>query len=112
MHLSGTAHRNRAHWGGKDPHVLCETGALSRIAPILVAKEQIMSTRMQHALELHFITVAEFARLARVSRRTIDRYRRARPGGFPTEYDMGPGRTALPRFKLDEVLRWLESRAL
>lgn len=50
-----------------------------------------------------FITVTEFANLARMSRRTIDRYRRARPTGFPTEYDLGRGRTARPRFKLETL---------
>jgi predicted DNA-binding transcriptional regulator AlpA len=61
---------------------------------------------------LHFITVEEFAQLARVSRRTIDRYRQARPTGFPTEFDMGRGKIPRPRFKLKEVQQWLDSRAL
>ena len=60
----------------------------------------------------HFITVEEFAALARVSHRTIDRFRHARPSGFPTEYDIGHGTVPRPRFKLDEVRRWLDSRAL
>lgn len=59
-----------------------------------------------------FITVEEFARLARVSRRTIDRYRRARPSRFPPEYDVGLGTIPRPRFKLEEVQQWLDSRAL
>lgn len=65
-----------------------------------------------HAPAPHFITVEDFARLARVSRRTIDRYRRARPSGFPREYDIGRGMVPRPRFKLDEVHQWLDSRAL
>lgn len=59
-----------------------------------------------------FITVEEFACLARVSRRTIDRYRQARPLGFPAEYDFGRGSVPRPRFKLDDVRQWLDSRAL
>jgi predicted DNA-binding transcriptional regulator AlpA len=35
-----------------------------------------------------FLAVEEFARIARVSRRTIDRYRRDRAVGFPKEYDL------------------------
>lgn len=62
--------------------------------------------------EPHFVTVDEFARMARVSRRTIDRYRLSRPPGFPKEHDMGRGKAPRPRFKLDEVRRWLDSRAL
>ncbi|ROT93491.1 DNA-binding protein [Altererythrobacter sp. FM1] len=61
---------------------------------------------------IQFITVEEFAAIARVSRRTIDRYRRARPDGFPAEYDLGRGLVPRPRFKLEEVERWLDSRAL
>lgn len=59
-----------------------------------------------------FITVADFARIARVSRRTIDRYRRNRATGFPTEYDMSRGKVPRPRFKLADVLAWMETRAL
>lgn len=61
---------------------------------------------------LQFITVEEFAEMAHVSRRTIDRYRQARPQGFPPEYDMGRGKIPRPRFKLDDVQNWLNSRAL
>lgn len=50
--------------------------------------------------------------MARVSRRTIDRYRKNRPSGFPTEYDMGRGEVPRPRFRIDEVTKWLDSRAL
>jgi len=71
-----------------------------------------MSEGCPDAPEPHFITVREFARLARVSRRTIDRYRRVRPAGFPTEYDIGRGAIPRPRFKLAEVRQWLDSRAL
>lgn len=57
-----------------------------------------------------FVSVDDFARIARLSRRTIDRYRRARPTGFPT--DLSLGSVPRPRFKLDDILIWLESRAL
>ncbi|MGN6278921.1 MAG: helix-turn-helix transcriptional regulator [Sphingomonas sp.] len=63
-------------------------------------------------VEPHFITVTEFAHLARVSRRTIDRYRRARPPGFPSEFDIGRGNMPRPRFRLIDVRKWLDSRAL
>lgn len=62
-----------------------------------------------------YITATEFAELARLSRRTIDRMRRKRPEGFPTEYELGSGDSysaRRPRFKRAEVLAWLETRAL
>jgi len=59
-----------------------------------------------------FITAADFARIACVSRRTIDRYRRSRAKGFPKEYDVSRGSIPRPRFKLEDVMRWMESRAL
>jgi len=59
-----------------------------------------------------FISVDDFARLARLSRRTIDRYRQDRPLGFPREYDVSRGKVARPRFKLADVLAWMETRAL
>jgi predicted DNA-binding transcriptional regulator AlpA len=59
-----------------------------------------------------FITVEDFARIACVSRRTIDRYRRSRASGFPTEYDMSRGKVPRPRFKRADVLAWMETRAL
>lgn len=71
-----------------------------------------MTSDRMGGVGLHFITVQEFARLARVSRRTIDRYRQNRPTGFPREFDMGRGQSPRPRFKIDEVKRWLDSRAL
>ena len=61
------------------------------------------------------ITVEEFARLARLSRRQIDRLRRRRLPGFPREYELGSGASKYrrcPRFKLSEVQSWLDSRAL
>ena len=67
------------------------------------------------ALSPHLITVEEFAKRARLSRRQIDRLRKQRPQGFPTEYDLGLGRSRFrrcPRFKLSEVDAWLETRAL
>lgn len=59
-----------------------------------------------------FITVVEFARMARVSRRTLDRYRADRATGFPKEYDVSRGRVPRPRFKLADVLAWMDTRAL
>jgi len=59
-----------------------------------------------------FLTVEKFARVARMSWRTIDRYRRDRPIGFPKEYDLGRGSVPRPRFKVSDVLRWVETRAL
>ncbi len=61
------------------------------------------------------ITVDEFAQLARLSRRQIDRLRHRRPPGFPREYELGSGGSKYrrcPRFKLLDVQRWLDSRAL
>ena len=60
----------------------------------------------------YFITRQEFARLSKMSVRTIDRYRKNRPVGFPTEYDVGRGQRCRPRFKLEEVEMWLDSLAL
>jgi len=37
------------------------------------------------------ITVGEFAQLARLSRRQIDRLRGRRSPGFPREYELGTG---------------------
>jgi predicted DNA-binding transcriptional regulator AlpA len=61
------------------------------------------------------ITVEEFAGLASLSRRQIDRLRRGRLAGFPREYELGSGGgkyRRCPRFRLEEVERWLETRAL
>lgn len=61
------------------------------------------------------ITVEEFAQLVRLSRRQVDRLRSARPPGFPKEYEMGSGVSRhghCPRFKLADVLAWIETRAL
>jgi predicted DNA-binding transcriptional regulator AlpA len=61
------------------------------------------------------ITVEEFAQLARLSRRQIDRLRKRRTDGFPREYELGSGFSKYrrcPRFRLSEVQRWLDSRAL
>jgi predicted DNA-binding transcriptional regulator AlpA len=62
-----------------------------------------------------YITVAEFAEIAHLSRRQIDRLRKRRLNGFPREYELGAsaskhGRS--PRFKLADVLAWMETRAL
>lgn len=62
-----------------------------------------------------FVTVDEFATIVRLSRRQIDRLRKRRPPGFPTEYELGSGQSKhghCPRFKLDDVLAWMETRAL
>lgn len=59
-----------------------------------------------------FITRREFARLAKMSVRTIDRYRKIRPPGFPAEYDVGLKERCFPRFKRAEVETWLDSLAL
>lgn len=62
-----------------------------------------------------FITVEEFAGLARLSRRQIDRLRKRRPEAFPREYELGSGLSkfrSCPRFKRSEVDAWLNSRAL
>ena len=61
------------------------------------------------------ITVDEFAELARLSRRQVDRFRRRRPEGFPREYELGTGASPFrrcPRFRLSDVRAWLETRAL
>ena len=61
------------------------------------------------------ITVSEFAELARLSRRQIDRLRKCRPAGFPRELELGAGLSkhhSCPRFRLKDVERWLDSRAL
>lgn len=62
-----------------------------------------------------FVTPDEFAAIVRLSRRQIDRLRHKRPEGFPTEYDLGSGRSKhghCPRFKLADVMAWMETRAL
>lgn len=59
-----------------------------------------------------FISVSGFARMAGLSRRTIDRYRCDRPDGFPREYDVSRGRVPRPRFLVSDVLSWMETRAL
>ncbi|CAN5592598.1 hypothetical protein BH10PSE14_BH10PSE14_40970 [soil metagenome] len=62
-----------------------------------------------------FITADEFASIARLSRRQIDRLRKRRPAGFPAEYELGSGQSKhgrCPRFKFVDVLAWMETRAL
>ena len=66
-------------------------------------------------IEDRMITVEEFARLARLSRRQIDRLRMRRAPGFPREYELGSGSSKYrrcPRFRLADVQTWLDSRAL
>jgi predicted DNA-binding transcriptional regulator AlpA len=55
-----------------------------------------------------YITISEFADLFKVARSTIDRLRKRRPAGFPTEYAPA-GRV---RFKRQEVLAWIEAQPL
>lgn len=61
------------------------------------------------------ITVSDFAEIARLSRRQIDRLRVRRSRNFPREYELGTGSSKYrrcPRFRLSEVQAWLDSRAL
>jgi predicted DNA-binding transcriptional regulator AlpA len=61
------------------------------------------------------ITVEEFAELSCLSRRHVDRLRKLRPPGFPREYDLGNGSGKFrrcPRFRLHDVIAWIETRAL
>lgn len=78
----------------------------------MLAKKPDMAKKQLGRNPIQLITVEEFAALARISRRTLDRYRRARPTGFPAEFDLGRGAVPRPRFKLSEVQTWLDSRAL
>ena len=69
----------------------------------------------RRGVEDGMITVEEFARLARLSRRQIDRLRKRRSSGFPREFELGSGLSRYrrcPRFRLTDVQRWLDSRAL
>lgn len=73
------------------------------------------AARREGPRQEHFVTVGEFADMARLSRRQIDRFRKRRPPGFPREYELGTGGSKYrrcPRFKLAEVQKWLDSRAL
>ena len=61
------------------------------------------------------ITAEDFARLACLSRRQIDRLRVRRIDGFPREFELGSGQSKhrrCPRFRLSEVRAWLDTRAL
>lgn len=74
-----------------------------------------MTARLSLTDALLLVTVEEFAQMARLSRRQIDRLRKRRPPGFPTEYELGSGGSKFrccPRFKRIEVQAWLDSRAL
>ena len=69
----------------------------------------------RRGVEDGMITVEEFARLARLSRRQIDRLRKRRSSGFPREFELGSGLSRYrrcPRVRLTDVQRWLDSRAL
>jgi len=74
-----------------------------------------MTDRPDSPVRPEFITVEEFASLARLSRRQIDRLRKRRPPAFPREYELGSGLSkfrSCPRFRRSEVDDWLNSRAL
>lgn len=74
-----------------------------------------MTDRPDSPTRQEFITVEEFASLARLSRRQIDRLRKRRPPAFPREYELGSGLSkfrSCPRFRRSEVDDWLNSRAL
>jgi predicted DNA-binding transcriptional regulator AlpA len=74
-----------------------------------------MTDRAGSPVPPEFITVEEFASLARLSRRQIDRLRKRRPPAFPREYELGSGLSkfrSCPRFRRSEVDDWLNSRAL
>lgn len=74
-----------------------------------------MNDRSDSPVPPEFITVEEFAGLARLSRRQIDRLRKRRPAAFPREYELGSGLSkfrSCPRFRRSEVDAWLNSRAL
>lgn len=61
------------------------------------------------------ITADMFAEITGLSRRQIDRLRKERPPYFPHEYELGSRSTKYrrcPRFRLSEVLAWLDTRAL
>ncbi len=55
-----------------------------------------------------YVNVVEFAALVCLSRSAIDRLRKKRPAGFPTEYNPA-GR---PLFKRSEVMAWVEDQPL
>lgn len=74
-----------------------------------------MNNRPDSPAPPDFITVEEFAGLARLSRRQIDRLRKRRPPAFPREYELGSGLSkfrSCPRFRRSEVDAWINSRAL
>ena len=65
-------------------------------------------------LGAQLITVTEFAALACLSRRQIDRLRTRSAPGFPREFDLGSGsenpRCRCPRFRLIDVENWIRTR--
>lgn len=72
-------------------------------------------SRLTTGLVSDFVTADEFADLARLSRRQIDRLRKRRPTGFPREHELSSGLSKFrncPRFLRSEVDAWLNSRAL
>jgi predicted DNA-binding transcriptional regulator AlpA len=74
-----------------------------------------LASRSADLKQSALITVEEFALLVRLSRRQIDRLRFRRPQGFPREFELGSGCSKYrrcPRFRLVDVQKWLDSRAL
>jgi predicted DNA-binding transcriptional regulator AlpA len=67
------------------PIAALQERAVPRIA---IVRDPDLNSRI---LEDPMITVGEFAQLARLSRRQIDRLRGHRSSGFPREYELGTG---------------------
>jgi hypothetical protein len=62
-----------------------------------------------------FVTIAEFAALARLSIRQLHRLRKQRLPRFPRVFELGNDSSkycACPRLKRCEIEAWLDSRAL
>lgn len=79
------------------------------------AHQKAVAAAHRAAEEPDLITADEFAAMMRVSRRHLDRLRKARPVGFPTEHNMAttdcPSRRA-PRFWRSEVVAFINSRGV
>lgn len=79
------------------------------------AHSERLFDRADRLTAIGLVTVTEFAEIARLSRRQIDRLRKRRPEGFPRELELGTGASkhrSCPRFRLSDVQRWVDSRAL
>jgi predicted DNA-binding transcriptional regulator AlpA len=80
-----------------------------------MAKSRVRSPKAATDDTSKFITIGEFLSVAHLSRRQLYRLRAARPDGFPREYEVGIGNSKhrrSPRFRLSDVLAWIETRAL